>query len=521
MAWLAKCEPGNSTITVLYGNRIERQDAWFCEAVWAGEFEGGDFDRTDVVAGSGARIRDRKLVFVSSGATVDRLNFIETPEAIWVSNSLACVMAATGAEVDATCPDYFQFFYSVVRGLKRYQRTLDTSAGPAHLIYFDNLEWDGSRMETVPKPRLEPHWQGFDDYHAFLRNAMALVATNLRADGRLHSLRMLGTLSSGYDSTTVSVLARETGCEEVISFDKTKQGGDDSGNAIAKAIGLRIQVVPSEGWRSQEQPEPLFIAGDSLAEEVHYKAAEKYLCGAVLFTGYHGDRIWGKHPPDLSDQLLRGDPSGLALTEFRLHAGFIHCPVPFWGSRDIALVSRISNSAAMTPWDVPGAYSRPICRRIAEEAGIPRSLFGKRKGAASRWPCTVREFLTRHSMEDYLQWLSERNLLRIMGLRMPPQLCLAIDGRASASVEMAERWVGRYLKWVGHTSGLNNRYLRRLATLNYCNTPQGHGSCFYAARCSLGLSSAPRSITVRAWADGHKSLRAIDIQAQIEHRTDA
>lgn len=473
MAWLAKCEPGNSTITVLYGNRIERRDTWFCEAVWAGEFEGGDFDRTDIVAGSGVRIRDCKVVFVSSGATVDRLNFIETREAIWVSNSLACVMAVTGAEVDATYPGYFQFFYSVVRGLKRYQRTLDTSAGPAHLIYFDNLEWDGGRMETVPKPRVEPHWQGFSDYHAFLRNTMGLVATNLRADGRLHSLRMLGTLSSGYDSTTVSVLAREAGCEEVISFDKAKGGRDDSGSAIAKAIGLRINIVPSEGWRSQKEPESLFIAADGFAEEVHFKAAEKYLDGTVLFTGYHGDRIWGKHPPDLSDQLSRGDPSGLALTEFRLHAGFIHCPVPFWGARDIGWVKRISNSVEMTPWDVPGGYSRPICRRIAEEAGIPRSVFGISKAAASRWPCTAREFLTSHSMEDYVQWLRERNLFRIMSMRLQPPICLAIDRWLLFSVELAERWVGRYLKLVGKTPGLNNRYLRRLATLNYCNTPQG------------------------------------------------
>ena len=33
----------------------------------------------------------------------------------------------------------------------------------------------------------------------------------------------------------------------------------------------------------------------------------------------------------------------------------------------------------MATWDISGNCSRPICRRILEEAGIPREMFGREK----------------------------------------------------------------------------------------------------------------------------------------------
>ena len=52
---------------------MEVCDTWFCEAVWDGDYEAGDFDLTDLVFGSGGRLRDERAIFVSSGTTVDRL----------------------------------------------------------------------------------------------------------------------------------------------------------------------------------------------------------------------------------------------------------------------------------------------------------------------------------------------------------------------------------------------------------------------------------------------------------------
>ena len=52
---------------VAHGLGVETTPEWFCEAAWAGEYQRGDFDRTDIVAGTGGRIRNGTVVFVSAG----------------------------------------------------------------------------------------------------------------------------------------------------------------------------------------------------------------------------------------------------------------------------------------------------------------------------------------------------------------------------------------------------------------------------------------------------------------------
>src|SRR5690606_24732652 len=92
--------------------------------------------------------------------------------------------------------------------------------------------------------------------------------------------------------------------------------------------------------------------------------------------------------------LARGDGSGRSLTEYRLRANFIHCPVPFWGARNGQKLVAISQSRAMQAWDIRGNYSRPICRRIIEEGGIPRGIFGSSKRGISVQLYRPENFLT-------------------------------------------------------------------------------------------------------------------------------
>ena len=82
---------------VAHGARVETTPEWFCEAVWAGDFDEGDFDLTDQIFGSGARFRGDKLIFVSAGATTDRLISMRLGERWIVSNSLACVLERADA----------------------------------------------------------------------------------------------------------------------------------------------------------------------------------------------------------------------------------------------------------------------------------------------------------------------------------------------------------------------------------------------------------------------------------------
>ncbi|MGA8261434.1 MAG: hypothetical protein WB783_14575 [Arenicellales bacterium] len=86
LAWLASFRRGDETIDVRHGEQVETRESWLCEAVWAGDFEEGDFDRTDPVFGSGCRLRNGGAVLASSGSASDRLHYFEAGAVSWVSN---------------------------------------------------------------------------------------------------------------------------------------------------------------------------------------------------------------------------------------------------------------------------------------------------------------------------------------------------------------------------------------------------------------------------------------------------
>src|ERR671918_562924 len=114
LAWLARCDARTGEVSVLHGPRVETTQDWFCEAAWDGEYERGDFDRTDIVAGSGGHLRAHTVTFVASGSSCDRLHSFDAGHGIvWISNSLPCLLAAIGGEVDPTDPGYAPFFLTV------------------------------------------------------------------------------------------------------------------------------------------------------------------------------------------------------------------------------------------------------------------------------------------------------------------------------------------------------------------------------------------------------------------------
>jgi hypothetical protein len=63
---------------------------------------------------------------------------------------------------------------------------------------------------------------------------------------------------------------------------------------------------------------------------------------------------------------------------------------------------------------VPGDYSRPVCRRIVEEAGVPRDGFGMAKRAASvvMWDRAHDPLLTPGSLAAYRAWLGSQAWVR-------------------------------------------------------------------------------------------------------------
>lgn len=409
LAWLVEVTPGNPRATVFHGPKVETRDAWFCEAVWAGDFDQGDFDRTDQIFGSGARMRNDQLIFVSAGATTDRLVSMRLGNRSLISNSLACVLERANATVDPTFARYPNFFGTILRGYEEAERELVTSVGPVRLTYYKNLVWDGASLEDSEKPQTASRFGSFEEYREYLRRAAGGLSKNLADGRRRHPFRMLGTLSSGYDSTCVSTILCEFGLCDVISFSHSKTGKSDTGEATALALGLKTHIVDRDAWQNENLPEAPFVSSDAKGEDVYFRGAEGLLAGCAVFTGFQGGKLWEKHTKLSGEHLLRSDRSGLSLTEYRLRAGFVHCPLPFLGARHVDDVSRISTSPEMAPWDVGGDYTKPIARRIIESAGVPRDAFGMEKKAASVVFHSARNLLSPSTQADFSQWLREHS----------------------------------------------------------------------------------------------------------------
>ncbi len=231
----------------MHGPGVETREDFFCEAVWAGDYASGDFDRADLVLGSGGRLRGVRLTFVPSATTVDRLHSLATHDGWLVSNSLPALAAVSGARVRAPYRGYYADFRSIVDGLRAYEPFLATSAGDIRLTYFHNLAWDGRDLVEVSKPHASRRFGNFSAYRGFLGATLAALGRNMRDRARTAGWVPLGTLSTGYDSPAVATLARDIGLEEVLTFRHARGGDGDDGTPIAACLGLR--TVPRTATR--------------------------------------------------------------------------------------------------------------------------------------------------------------------------------------------------------------------------------------------------------------------------------
>lgn len=429
-AWLAVLRPGEPVVRLRHGSQVEVREQWFCEAAWDGEFGSGEFHATDLFFGSGARVLGNgQLMFVSSGSTVDRLQHLHRGGAVYVSNSLVCLVACTESRLDLSFGSYPEFFRSITRGIDSYDRTLPLQSGSVVFTYFANLVWDGASLREVHKPDPARDFSTFDKYRQFLGTALAHIAKNMRDPRRRHRYEMVGALSSGYDSTTVTVLAREVGLQRVFSFINARGGREDHGTQTAKLLGLDIALIERTAWRQQPFAEIPYFAATGLGPDVIFSGASDLLRGQVLMTGFHGDKLWGKLTKALGRNIVRGDASGLSFTEHRLMLGALHMPIAFMGVRDIAQIHALSNSSELEAWDVADEYSRPICRRIVEEAGVPRDWFGRRKVAATSLFHKGESRLGAETEHAFHQWLRDANRLHAAtapGPEPPPRALLTL-----------------------------------------------------------------------------------------------
>lgn len=401
LAWLVECD-GAGEIHALCGKSVEVSEHGLFEGCWAGDFAAYDFDRVTYVFGSGVRMRDGKPIFVPPSHTLDALYIWNRSDGYCVSNSLAflCEYCA----IDLPYAGYGRRFASVVLGIEKYEKEIHRDAhGTLLRIVYDHFSIEDGALR-VARPATACPFSDFVTYRAHLLDTIRRTAENGDHPDRQQSYDVLATCSTGYDSATGAALAFEIGCREAITFGTDRAGNVDSGREIAERLGMECIELPGHGhdWAPAALTEVEFCSTGLGGEDVVFSQADHLLSHRLLITGFHGDSVWSLDKHAVTS-IERGDLSGSSLSEFRLRLGFVHLPLPFIGCRNWPQIQRINRSTEMSPYRIGGKYDRPLPRRILEEAGVDRALFGQQKKAVSTLLFSDRMRLSRESLRDFLE----------------------------------------------------------------------------------------------------------------------
>lgn len=421
LSWCARVNRGRN-VQVLHGAWVETRPDRFVEGAWDGDLMAFDFDKAEHLAGSGGVIRGDEIVFASAFHPMERLFVLQGEDETLVSNSLVFLLEQAGDGLDLEYPHYF---FDLLRASRRgvlAPATLRTARGrQVEMHGACRLVVDAKlRLERRPQP-LGPPPADFDELFELLSGVTRRIVDNAADSGRRSTFRPVTACSRGFDSTAAAALAKQVGCTEGVTFKRSgvakghpavrleKPLVNDSGAECLRALGMeahefdRLDVLDLPG-----HPKAEFFLSIVAPTDASTRVMEDRLRGSIFFSGRHGERYWGvtsrckrRHYAEVDECNL----NGYAALEFRLRAGFIHYPPLYVRALHGPALYRITHSPEMRPWNLgKGYYERPIARRIAEEAGVPREAFGQVKYGGSDEGSALGE----ESERDFQQFLRSR-----------------------------------------------------------------------------------------------------------------
>ena len=427
LAWLASLNLKTFTeVSVFHGSSVECRDTWMVEGVWDGDFSSGNFHKAENVFGSGIRIDGERVYFVPSCALVDHLFYCLDGERLLVSNSLVLLLGYTGAALDDK-HDYYNESTSIAKGIRDYKKeflVIHPEIERFYQVFYENIVVTKDGISFELKNGLH-EITSFEQYYALLWKTLSRIKDNYQDPERTIPLSAFTTLSSGYDSTAVTCLAKHLGVDTCFTVKKSaswmqwsSKYSTDDGALAAQALNLNVIYVDASPSSISEN-ELFFLSTNygksrqnAVLNEIAFSSMVTHIEGrssaAVLFTGYHGDKVWDIHTPEefWGEELVRQDVA-YGFSEIRLKSGFINIAVPFILARNIRSLVAIARSDEMKPWRIGNDYDRPIARRIGESSGVSREAFGmQKKGVARHFyrlplSCDLRKLFLQHLRKHY------------------------------------------------------------------------------------------------------------------------
>lgn len=430
LGWIAQITIPSLHVAVSHGKLVERGADFAVEGVWSGDFSNGRFHEAKHFFGSGVRRDELGVWLVPSHALVDRLVYCVTPTAVVVANSLPLLLARTGGRLDPR-HDYRTESLTSLRGLSKYERhfhVISSSGAEYFQQYYHPLFVDADGVRERERELLAPEFDSFAAYSLGLRTELDLLVGNARHPARARSMDLYSTISAGYDSAASTVLVKGYGLKAAYTSRRSnssimpwmsREASIDDGTPLARLLDVPVRYLDLNYGDVGEQELEFLSASTADTEIIFHQLAHDVAqdgTPALVFTGYHGDKVWEARESAVynTPELKRGDTSGLNLGEIRLSSGFINVPIPFLFARNVEQIRALSQSEEMRPWSIGGAYDRPIPRRLLEEAGVARSMFGLRKRAV------VQTYIMPHNdvlRRRFLHYLSVEHGVSPLGAR--------------------------------------------------------------------------------------------------------
>ena len=369
------------------------------EGVWDGPFEPQQIPEAAHFFGSALLIEEDGITLVPSRALVDRLLLCELDGVVHVSNSLPLLLAASNTRLDPE-RNYIAESHAILKGIANYisDFPLIRSGGGAILgqqLYYRpvSVELAGRRIVGLDQP--VPAFASFEEYREHMVEALRRIRDNAMSTRRRIPLQFRTTTSSGYDSAAVSVLAGNIGASITYTRQRSnswipawlsRAAAVDDGTPVAAPLGLEVRYLESPSGVSADHELPPAGGHDR-------RAGDRV---PVAGPGPGGGRAAHGAPDRVSRGQSVGPPDGREVLEPRPHQGRHLWPEPRRNPppRRLHQCGRAVHRrprhrgphpsrefSRVEPWRLGTAYDRPIPRRIAEEAGVPRSVFGVRKKA--------------------------------------------------------------------------------------------------------------------------------------------
>ncbi|WCO65850.1 hypothetical protein PO878_15205 [Iamia majanohamensis] len=386
LAWCVRVTAGRAD--AVHGPAVVSRPDLLHDGAWAGPVAEGRPDQV-LSCGSGVVRRGDVLRVVTPEVPFDRVHLVEADGALHLSNSLPFLLAATDDALDPEHLWYRSRMRAVEHGTRLAPTHIPTRRGRRVRVLLGDLAdiTDDGTVRVRHRPLASPV-RDFADLRQRLSTTVAAVVANAGDEDRPSPLRPLVTMSSGYDATAAAVLAAEAGVSEAVTMLRRDEDGSllDHPATAARVLGLDLVEVERDRWRHRtDLPEAELAATATSLMDVTTLTLEDHLPGRLLIVGYCGDNVWSTTNHRTAPDVVQGygDLSGRGLAEHRLRVGYaVLAPAAIDHTAHPSML-RLARSAEMAPWRVGGRYDRPVPRRIAEDAGVPRGEFATRKLAGS------------------------------------------------------------------------------------------------------------------------------------------